>query len=111
MPGRPVSSEKLRCFEEACKKMENDSELYTISEFHKMMKEFGDETYTAKMSQEKLKNKYGNSITFCNRKGKSNLIIIDKVKDLLSDKWYYQQHLDNLSEESERIVSNCSKTY
>ena len=80
-PGRPVSSEKLRRFEKACAKLEEDTELYTITEFHELMKEFGqEEVYTVRMTVEKLKSRYGSSLEFINRKGRSNLIMIDKAK-------------------------------
>ena len=64
-PGRPVSSEKLRCFEKACAKLEEDTELYTITEFHELMREFGkEEVYTVRMTVEKLKSRYGSSVEF-----------------------------------------------
>ena len=55
--GRPVSTEKFKCFEEACVKLEDDVELYTVTEFHELMESLGKDTYTVKMAHEKLKQK------------------------------------------------------
>ena len=109
-PGRPVSSEKLRCFEKACAKLEEDTELYTITEFHELMKEFGqEEVYTVRMTVEKLKSRYGSSVEFINRKGRSNLIMIDKAKEILSEKWYNQKRHSDVSKESQRIIKTAAQ--
>ena len=36
-PGRPVERDKQENFEKVCIAMENEMELYTVSEFHKLM--------------------------------------------------------------------------
>ena len=63
-PGRPVSSEKQTCFEKACGKLEEDIELYTISDFHEMMREFGEEVYSVKMTR-KVKIKIWKFYSIC----------------------------------------------
>lgn len=106
-PGRPVSSEKVRCFDEACLKLEEESELYTVPEFYEIMKEYGDEVYTMKMTREKLKSRYGSSLEFIDRNSRNNLIMIDKTKEILSEKWYQQRKRG--AEESERIVKTAAQ--
>ena len=44
--GRPVEGDKQENFEKACIAMENNIELFTVSEFHKFMSEIGIESVT-----------------------------------------------------------------
>ena len=106
--GRPVSTEKMTLFNEACKQLEDDVELYTVSEFYNMMSKLGNDTYTLKMTQAKLQEKYGESIRLVTREGKSNIILLDRVGDILSEKWY-EERKTNLTVESERIVITAAK--
>ena len=43
--GRPTSTEKMALYNAACKKLEDDMELYTVVEFHSIMKVLGDDVY------------------------------------------------------------------
>ena len=56
-PSRPVEISK-KIFEKTC--MENDMELFTVSEFHKFMPEIGKESetevYSVRMTHSKLKD-------------------------------------------------------
>lgn len=106
-PGRPVSASKLSNFEKACKVFENDVELYTVAEFHKMMSDFGDEIYTVKATQLKLKEKYKDSIKFVKRTGKSSLIILNRAAQILCESWYNEKK-SNLIEESQRIIMSAA---
>ena len=107
-PGRPISTQKMTLFNAACKKLENDTELYTIVEFYSMMKEFADDVYSIKMTQIKLKEKYGKSLTLLERDGKSNIILLDRVGELLGEKWYNLEKKDKC-EESKRVVITAAK--
>ena len=107
-PGRPTSTKKLTLFNAACKKLEDDMELYTVAEFHSMMEEYGDDAYSSKMTQIKLKEKYGNSLRLVERNGKSNIIVLDRVSDILSEKWYGERE-SNKSQETERVVKTAAK--
>ena len=107
-PGRPTSTEKMALFNAACKKLEDDMELYTVAEFHSMMKELGDDVYSTKMTQMKLKEKYGSSLKLVERNGKSNIILLDRVSDILSEKWYQEKESDK-SQESECVAKTEAK--
>ena len=98
----------MALFNAACKILENDMELYTVAEFHSMMKELGDDVYSTKMTQMKLKEKYGRSLKLVERNGKSNIILLDRVSDISSEKWYQEKESDK-SQESERVVKMAAK--
>ncbi|XP_076800982.1 uncharacterized protein LOC143445626 [Clavelina lepadiformis] len=107
-PGRPTSTEKMTLFNAACKKMEDDMDLYTVAEFHSMMQELGDDVYSLKMTQIKIKEKYGNSLRFVERNGKSKIILLDRVSGIIGEKWYEERD-SNVSQETERIVKTAAK--
>ena len=107
-PGRPVSSRKMELFVKACEEfVENDLELYTVAEFHNLMATLGDNIYTVKMTQIKLKEKYKNSIQLVSREGKSNIILLNRAADILGDKWYSDRKQD-ASDESARIIETAA---
>ncbi|CAK8697783.1 unnamed protein product [Clavelina lepadiformis] len=107
-PGRPTSTEKMTLFNAACKKMEDDMDLYTVAEFHSMMQELGDDVYSLKMTQIKIIEKYGNSLRFVERNGKSKIILLDRVSGIIGEKWYEERD-SNVSQETERIVKTAAK--
>lgn len=107
-PGRPVSSKKMELFVKACEEfLENDFELHTVSEFHDLMGTLGDDIYTVKMTQLKLKEKYQCSIQLVSREGKSNIILLDRAADILGDKWYSDRKNDT-SDESARVIETAA---
>ena len=106
--GCPVSTEKMSVFNNVCQTLEDDIELYTVSEFYNMMCGLGGNTYTLKMTQVKLQEKYGYSLRLASREGKSNIILLDRVGDIISEKWYKERKND-LSVETERIVTTTAK--
>ena len=53
----------------------------------------GDDIYTVKMTQLKLKEKYQSSIQLVSREGKSNIILLDRAADILGDKWYFDRKI------------------
>ena len=77
-------------FEKACESLEDDIELYTVAEFHNLMSKLGDDIYSPKMTQMKLKERYGASMRLVTRDGKSNIIVLDRVSDILLEKWYQE---------------------
>ena len=106
--GRPVSSTKLELFEQACTNfLENDIELYTVTEFHEMMATLGDEVYSVKMTQNKLSEKYKGCINFVSRQGKSNIILLDRAAEVLSEKWYSDRQ-KRIGDETARIVQTAA---
>ena len=58
-------------FEKACESLEDDIELYTVAEFHNLMSKLGDEIYSPKMTQIKLKGRYRDSKCLVTRDDKS----------------------------------------
>ena len=98
----------MSVFNKACQTLEDDIELYTVSEFYNMMCRLGDDTYTLKMTQVKLKEKYDDSLRLVSREGKSNIILLDKVGDIISEKCY-KERKNYLSVETERIVTTAAK--
>ena len=64
-PGGPVERDKQKYFEKACIAVENDMELFIVSEFHKFMLEIGKEwdtkVYSVRMSHSKLKDRYSDA--------------------------------------------------
>ena len=73
-PARPVSTEKVMIFNKACEILEENIDLYTVSEFHNMISRLENNIYTLKMTQQKLQEKYGNSMKLVTRDGKSNIV-------------------------------------
>ena len=110
--GRPVKCDKQENFEKARIAMENDMELYTVSEFHKLMSEIGKESetevYSVRMTHSKLKDRYSDALTLVTSQGRSNIILLDKVKIILCDNWYPQKK-NNMKEESERVVKKAAQ--
>ena len=43
------------------------------------------------------------------RDGKSNIIVLDRVTDILSEKWYKEQRKENVNCESKRIGKTAAK--
>jgi len=67
----------------------------------------GDDIYTVKMTQLKLKERYQCSIQLVSREGKSNIILLDRTADILGDKWYSDRKNDT-SDESARLIETAA---
>jgi hypothetical protein len=106
--GRPTSTEKLTVFNAACMKLEEDIDLYTVSEFYDMMQTLGEETYSLRMTGNKLKEKYGDSMQLLSRQGKSNLIVLDRFRDILCENWYNTKKT-NVEDEKVRVITAAAK--
>ena len=107
--GHPTSTQKLMLFEKACESLEDDIELYTVAEFHNLMCKLGDDIYSPKITQIKSKERYRDSMRLITRDGKSNVIVLDRVSDILSEKWYKEQRKEDVIDESKRIVKTAAK--
>ena len=111
-PGRLVKRDKQENFEKACIAMENDMELYTVLEFHKLMpeieKESETEVYSVRMTHSKLKGQYSDALMLVTRQGRSNIILLDKIKIILCKNWYVLKK-SNMKEESERVVKAAAQ--
>ena len=108
-PSRPVEICK-KIFEKTC--MENDMELFTVSEFHEFMPEIGKESetevYSVRMTHSKLKDWYSYALALVIRQGRSIIILLDKVKIILCKNWYPQKKSD-MKEESEWVVKAAAQ--
>ena len=98
-PGRLVSLSKTVLFEKACEVMENDMNIYTVSEFHTLMSKNDDDVYTPRMVKMKLKQKYKECVKFATRDGKSDIILLDRTTKILNEDWYNTRKA-NLDDES-----------
>ena len=89
--GRPTSTQKLMLLEKVGESLEDDVEFYTVADFHDLMSKLGDDIYSPKMTQIKLKERYGDSMYLVTRDGKSNTVVLDIISGILSEKWYKKQ--------------------
>ena len=106
--GWPPSSAKLTAFNTMCDKMENECELYTIKDFHEAMQKLGGDVYSVKMTKIKSKKRYGDSLQFVNREGRSDIILLDNISVTLTESWY-DQRKSNQCDEAERIIKAVTK--
>ena len=106
--GRPPSSDKLTAFNTMCDKMEDECELYTVKDFQEAMQKLGDNVYCLKTTKLKLKERYGDSIQYVNREGRSLIILLDKISVILTESWY-DQRKPNQCDEAERIIKTAAK--
>ena len=65
-PGRPVNTEMFNGFEAICAWLEEEGncDLHTINELQEQVKLMGYECYSNKRLKQKLKEKYGDCLTF-----------------------------------------------
>ena len=107
-PGRPASTEKLTISNKACEILEVDVDLYTVSEFHNLTSGLGNNIYMLKVTQPKLQEKYVDSLKLVTRDGKSNITLLERVADILSERWYNERK-KNILDESERVIRTVAK--
>ena len=70
---RPKSTDKLVEFESICSILEDEMELFTLSEFQAMMEEQHENVYLLLMTKKKLQEKYKDEISFVTGSGKSDI--------------------------------------
>ena len=61
-----------------------------------------------RMSHSKLKDRYNDALTLVTRQGRSNIILLDKIKIILFKNWYVQKKSD-MKEESDRVVKAAAQ--
>ena len=109
--GRPQDPVLVKSFGQICAWLEGSTELYTLKEVHKKMKEFaGDnDTYSVKWLKTKLKDKYKDHIYFTEEDGCKNIVCFKNTASLvINDQWYADRCADTESE-MERIVLSAAK--
>ena len=107
--GRPVSTEKVTIPNKACEILEEDVDLYTVFEFQNITSSLGNDIYTLKMTQPKLQERYDDSMKLVTRDAKSNIILLEKVADILSEQWYNERKT-NLFDKSKRVIRTAAKS-
>ena len=107
--GRPVSTEKVTIPNKACEFLEEDVDLYTVFEFQNITSSLGNDIYTLKMTQPKLQERYDDSMKLVTRDAKSNIILLEKVADILSEQWYNERKT-NLFDKSKRVIRTAAKS-
>ena len=106
--GRPVSTEKVTIPNKACEILEEDVDLYTVFEFQNITSSLGNDIYTLKMTKPKLQERYDDSMKLVTRDAKSNIILLEKVADILSEQWYNERKT-NLFDKSKRVIRTAAK--
>ena len=106
--GRPVSTEKVTIPNKDCEILEEDVDLYTVFEFQNITSSLGNDIYTLKMTQPKLQERYDDSMKLVTRDAKSNIILLEKVADILSEQWYNERKT-NLFDKSKRVIRTAAK--
>lgn len=82
--------------------------MYTVSKFHNLMSSLGNYIYMLKMTQQKLQERYGDSMKLVTRDRKSNTILLERVEDISSKQWY-NEGTANVSDESEHVIRTAAK--
>ena len=60
------------------------------------------------MTKQKLQEKYGDSMKLVTKDGKSNIILLERITDILSEQWHSERKT-NISDESERVIRTATK--
>ena len=106
--GRPTSTRKVDAFEKTCKLLEDDMELYTVKEFQELMESQNEDVYSMKMTKIKLQEKYGESVQFVSRRGKSDIILLGNTSSILTEAWYNDRKSEP-ADEAERVIRAAAK--
>ena len=109
--GRRAEAEKSFYFDQLCDWVEQEAECYTITELcQKMIEMAGSPTvYTAKWLKTKLIEKYGDHVFFAESKGKSDIVCLRDLADLIVNNSWYEKREKDLAKESERIIGTAAK--
>ena len=83
-------------------KMEHECELYAVEDSQETMQKLGDNVYSVKITKIKLKERYGDSLKFVNREGRSD-ILLDNIRIILTE-CCYDQRKSNQCDEAELII-------
>ena len=106
--GRPISTDKIAAFESMCSILEDEMELFTLSEFQVKMEEHHENVYSPLMMKKKLQEKYREEISFVSRNVKSDIIILSNINSTLTEAWYNKRKVSK-ADEAERIIKTAAK--
>ena len=111
-PGRPPDHDKNIYFEAACSWLESQTEIQTVSEVYEHMLEIAgseENVYSAKWLKTKLKERYGDHVSFTEEEGKHSKICFSNMIDyLITEKWYHERKTGK-QDEAKRIISMAAK--
>ena len=106
--GRLVNNTVKTAFDEACECLENEAEIYTITEFAKLveLKSETDESFSHKYLTSLLKAKYQDHVLITSQgAGKGNIItFVDTAKYLIEEKFKSSKE-QNVTSEKDRMVN------
>ena len=74
-----------------CNILENEMELFALSEFQAKMEKQHENVYSPLMTRKKLQEKYKEEINFVSRNGKSDIIILSNINSLITEAWYNEK--------------------
>ena len=106
--GRPISTDKIAAFESMCSILEDEMELFTLSEFQAKMEEQHENVYSPLMTKKKLQEKYREEINFVSRNGKSDIIILSNISSTLAEAWYNERKVSK-ADEAEHIIKAAAE--
>ena len=111
LTGRPAENEKLLHFDQLCEWIEQEAECYTVKQLHQKMIEITDSptVCTAKWLKKTLIEKYNDHVFFGEMKGKSGVVCLKSLADLIVDSSWYEKREKGLAKESERIINTAAK--
>ena len=95
-------------FDADCTWLESEAEIHTVTEIYNRMIEIAgskDSVYSQNWLKIKLKERYGDHITFSEGEGQSSKVCLRNMMEyLINDKWYKDRN-SNTHVETERIIS------
>ena len=91
-----------------CRILEDEMELFTLSEFQAKMEEQHENVYSPLMTKTKLQENYSDEINFVSRNGKSDIIILSNINSTLTETWYNERKVSK-ADEAEHIIKTAAK--
>ena len=104
----PISTDKIAAFESICIILEDEIELFTLSEFQAKMEEQQENVYSPLMMKKEWQEKYWEEINFLSRNGKLDIIIPSNISSTLTVAWYNKRRVSK-ADEAERVIKTASK--
>ena len=106
-PGRPVNTETFNGFEAilAWLEEEGDCDLHTINELQEQIKLMGYECYSNKRLKQKLKEKYGDCLTFSESCGRTDILCFKEFANYVLQ----EKKKEEVEETKESIVKAAAK--
>ena len=110
-PGSRTDNALKSNFEKLCKWLDEQTELFTVSELYAKMCSFAEKdqnVYSLKWMKKQLEQHHQNSIFFTDEPGRSNIVCFtDMASTILSEQWY-KYRKDNFDDEKVGIITAAS---